>query len=488
MSGMQPWQLFLVAWSGLAVSLSIMVASEVKPAGSQKKLLPASESSLSDDVQHAAMRYRITVYNTFRLNRREYNRRLAAWNQVFEAWLAGGGVSQQKPLVLDWLREATLRSQPGRIGSLPRLPNFHTASIESSDSTEHTAEPPLLSTKPMDENSSGFPTPPEPRPQPVTPPGEVPPLTKVPREPKQQLLPEGPEVELPRLPIAAAPAKRERQRTDVPVAASEVLSASPARQKVQEEVERQRLWERLQVLVERQRTPAAAQPIKVPVAPRAKAVTAEPVKSQTPAIEPRLEERLVPDSAKSAPASPQPIEVRRPVMDPLEKHSRTSSPRPVGRASLEPEVPKLAPQQDVSQAARSEAVVPAGGKDAARRVRVNEVEMAARVAGYNRNLRALENRLLMQPALDVRELALAVAELKHLEELHDDGQLYLPLLEPWQRPHVGEFLPLEEAKRLVQQRMKALRSKLASATAAEGGGQQRWQLDVLDALKRQLEE
>jgi hypothetical protein len=111
----------------------------------------AGRSSLED----AARDYRIQVYETFRLDRPEFDRRRAEWRQLEQSWEAAGKPDRDMPALLDWLAEATDQSQSDSIGDLPEAPKIvaevkklpavgqvaKPATAEKSDSSAANAKP-----------------------------------------------------------------------------------------------------------------------------------------------------------------------------------------------------------------------------------------------------------------------------------------------------------------------------------------------------------
>jgi hypothetical protein len=97
--------------AGLIVSVASV--SEVK--------LPTSDEIA---VQNAARLYRIQVYNTFRTERPEFNRRHEQWVRLAEAWQAAERPSRDVPALLHWLEVATNNSRPESISPLPEVPRI----------------------------------------------------------------------------------------------------------------------------------------------------------------------------------------------------------------------------------------------------------------------------------------------------------------------------------------------------------------------------
>jgi hypothetical protein len=84
------------------------------------KLATPAEVSL----QNAARLYRIQVYDTFRLDRSEFNRRRADWIGLANSWEAAGKPNRDVPALLQWLEIATANSRPESIAPLPELPRI----------------------------------------------------------------------------------------------------------------------------------------------------------------------------------------------------------------------------------------------------------------------------------------------------------------------------------------------------------------------------
>ena len=75
-------------------------------------------------VESAARLYRIQVYNTFRQNRAEYDRRQAAGRRALEEWKELGRNNQQGDELIRWFAEAESASSLDRLRSLPQWPGF----------------------------------------------------------------------------------------------------------------------------------------------------------------------------------------------------------------------------------------------------------------------------------------------------------------------------------------------------------------------------
>ena len=77
------------------------------------------------DVERIARSYRIQIYNVFRSERDEYNRRRASADEILDAWTAAGHDPDHRSLVIAWFRQAIVASEAGEDNaSLPALPQF----------------------------------------------------------------------------------------------------------------------------------------------------------------------------------------------------------------------------------------------------------------------------------------------------------------------------------------------------------------------------
>lgn len=83
-----------------------------------------SASAGGASLEDAARDYRIRVYETFRLDRPEFDRRRAEWRQLEQSWEAAGKPDRDVPALLDWLAEAAAQSQTDSIGPLPEAPKI----------------------------------------------------------------------------------------------------------------------------------------------------------------------------------------------------------------------------------------------------------------------------------------------------------------------------------------------------------------------------
>ncbi len=98
--------------------------------------------SPGESVEEAARAYRIQVYQTFHLDREEFDRRRAEWRRLEQAWFAAGKPDSDAPLLVNWLEEATEQSTTDSQGPLPELPKITAATRPDRATTATGGEPP----------------------------------------------------------------------------------------------------------------------------------------------------------------------------------------------------------------------------------------------------------------------------------------------------------------------------------------------------------
>lgn len=111
-------------------------------------------------LEAAARRYRVQVYETFRLDRAEFDRRRAAGDEVQARWREAGGRKEDLSAVLEWLLHATYLSQPEVRLRLPGLPEFGASRNTAKKSGQHAVVPePIAPAVPQRSNSTEIPLP-----------------------------------------------------------------------------------------------------------------------------------------------------------------------------------------------------------------------------------------------------------------------------------------------------------------------------------------
>ena len=75
-------------------------------------------------LEAAARQYRVQVYETYRLDRAEFERRRTAGDRAQALWHEAGARGENLSELLKWLEQATLASQPEVRQPLPKFPTF----------------------------------------------------------------------------------------------------------------------------------------------------------------------------------------------------------------------------------------------------------------------------------------------------------------------------------------------------------------------------
>jgi hypothetical protein len=78
-------------------------------------------------IQRLSRAYRMQVYQTYREQRGEFDRRQRAWREIEAAWIAAGGWPEDQPQLVEWLKSAIWASRPGTLAALPPVPPFRLA-------------------------------------------------------------------------------------------------------------------------------------------------------------------------------------------------------------------------------------------------------------------------------------------------------------------------------------------------------------------------
>jgi hypothetical protein len=315
----------------------------------------ASRTTLPPQIESLARELRIEIYNTFRLERAELDRRRATAAGAVSAWMAAGARAEDTAQLAAWLRAARAASITGSVRPLPAVPAFGYAPPAAERHMTPPLEPPRTVVRPPDSHLP-----------PTKPPASAPPVTS-------------------RRPSAAS------------------------------------------VLVQR--------PNALP------AVEAEP-----------------------APATP----------------SRGAAATLANNRATAVDQPPIAPP------ARRPAPKPVD-PDEEDRVEVNLVELEARIAGYNRSLAMLENRLLVDRVRSAEEVTEMIDSLAALASRRADVEIYLNLLDPTERRRMKPPARIASASDLLRQAIAANREQ-AGVELRKAPGELRDRLRSLDALERKLGE
>jgi hypothetical protein len=109
-----------------------------------------ADFAVDPTLESAARAYRMQVYETFHLDRAEYDLRRAEWRRIEQSWQAAGKPDRDVPALLHWLADATARSQVDSMGPLPEAPKIAAASKVEKDRAAISRQ---LAPRPTDPNS-----------------------------------------------------------------------------------------------------------------------------------------------------------------------------------------------------------------------------------------------------------------------------------------------------------------------------------------------
>ncbi|MCH8921719.1 MAG: hypothetical protein IIA67_01075 [Planctomycetes bacterium] len=108
------------------------------PATDQVDQLQARVNELEERVTlYLARDYRISVYNTYRTDREEYDHRRARWNLIDQRWRKFEHTPQRRAHLNQWLAEAIEVSRPGSTTPLPPPPAWYYEPVEVLAAQEH---------------------------------------------------------------------------------------------------------------------------------------------------------------------------------------------------------------------------------------------------------------------------------------------------------------------------------------------------------------
>lgn len=386
------------------------------------KLLRQTDEREKAAIERLARRFRIRVYDTFRVRRGEFARRRKAWDQVLAAWEAAGAPFEQQDRLIDWLRAAIGRSTPGSVGSLPGVPKFDVPKFGRFAEIR--------------------------RPLVLRPPAE----SQTPRQPAGgEIQPSGPPLPEPVVVVPPEPSERRPVSGRGPAGRP---AAAPVRRPAE------------LPLVVGQSAPEGIRPMQ----PASRGVA-----GLVAGVGPRREAGTLPQAA-AQPESALPLSDRALVaVAPAAARQRLSATdariatairagQPPPRSVRRPQPPARPPH------------------------RVNLAELAARVAGSNLALQALEAELEEDRRWDARRLGPLVDRLGILVMRRDDLALFHRLISVRERARVGGLESPQAAISRLAARIFEARTRAAGPGFLGSEAQRRAELRELDALSRQLAE
>ncbi|MEQ8786675.1 MAG: hypothetical protein RIC55_10270 [Pirellulaceae bacterium] len=111
----------------------------------------AEQSGVSQtDVERAARDYRIQVYDSYRLDRDEYDARREAGDRLLEGFIAAGNPRAYQDEVIDWFRTSQQLSRDGEAAPLPDLPTLPDPLPENVAAADPAASPHRTETSSLD--------------------------------------------------------------------------------------------------------------------------------------------------------------------------------------------------------------------------------------------------------------------------------------------------------------------------------------------------
>ncbi len=378
-------------------------------------------------IERLARRFRIRVYDTFRLRRDEFTRRRAAWDRTLASWQAAGSPFGQQHRLIGWLEAAVRNSTPGSVAPLPPIPRFDTPKFDPPELER------LAPQTPVEKIEQTEPLPVQPEPVPV-----------VPHHPPQHRSPARP-------------------------AANHGPSAAPVRRPA------------LLPLIAEQSAPIDVSPIQTPSRNVAFVPGVGPRRAHAPLPKIAAEELsnllpsdrtvpLLPSTTPGGLAAPGP---------PLTTADRSRQPpsRSIGRPAALPTKFDLVPP--AAYPAVSQSPKPH---------RVNLAELGSRIAGLNLTLQTLEVQLDENHGWNARRLGPLVDRLALLVIRRNDLAVFHELISSRERAMVGR---LESSQATISQlaaRIFQARNRAAGPGFIGTQAQRRAELEALDDLSRQLAE
>ncbi len=124
--------------------LSTIVAVVILAAGVTAQ---QSRSSRTDELVHLESDLRFQMESAFRLNPKQGAERVKQLEAVLATWREAPQTAADRRLLADWLLEATIRSMPGSIQSLPSAPQFGRSEVAETPPIPPRVDPLPLSTE-----------------------------------------------------------------------------------------------------------------------------------------------------------------------------------------------------------------------------------------------------------------------------------------------------------------------------------------------------
>jgi hypothetical protein len=106
------------------VCIALLLSAPAETNADAKANIDAEQASAVREIERAARDFRIQVYESFRLERDQYDAFRTAGDELLEGWTKAGRPIAYREDVLRWFREATELSLAGGSASLPGLPEL----------------------------------------------------------------------------------------------------------------------------------------------------------------------------------------------------------------------------------------------------------------------------------------------------------------------------------------------------------------------------
>ncbi|MDZ4821759.1 MAG: hypothetical protein SGJ20_22590 [Planctomycetota bacterium] len=489
---------FMLAAVLAASTVGVSPASQAvlsHPAQEQAAVAAKQNSApeMTAELKAAARDFRIQTYESFRTDRAEFNRRRAAWDAVYQAWVQAGSRTADEPVLLSWLGQATLHSIPEQFASLPPVPEFGqlASNVPSGEGDHVTIQIPEVLNQPGSADDAQNPW--------ADNQGDS-------AEAPLYQAPNGADTTITVNPDAKPEAEPFAPQGPVPSGITAELSPGFEAEKQAPSLLKhdEKFVKELGKAAESLPKALSDNPFQSPAEEnRAEPTPSEPAPSEP--IENPFGESAAVNPATALPTTPEPAIAKQAAVDPGEAPAWKPMPAPadpaaelaravkaettdtskvdqieIDAAPFDP--PTVAPAP-VEPAPRPE-VAPQG--EAAKEPAIDTTEISARAAGYEVGLRSLQSVLLDEQQLNVEELDALVTDLESLKTQRDTLLLYEKLLSAEDKEKLLSTArePKGEITQLHTQ-IDAERKRLAGQTGTPSQDHQ-LQIHRLDDLKQRL--
>ncbi|MBN2021937.1 MAG: hypothetical protein JW809_04020 [Pirellulales bacterium] len=433
-------------------------------------------------IEHLTRQLRIQVYETFRRDRPEFDRRRDAMQSLTTAWTDAGSPAWEQHKLVDWLQTALVRSRRADGGALPPIPSFAAGPPVAVQIVQVEPPPPAATLAPA--------PPPAPTPAPT--------LESAPAPSVALPLPTLVEPPAPSDPVFRSPAAGQTPDRPTPIPAPRVTSPAPLTPPAPSARTEAAPAPAGQTTLSGPIGRTSHKPVAAPAAPTlpgvpsgSPSVLVLPVPPATAA-----EHKSQPVPVVRAPQPPAPPAAAAEPIDPKTPSPRTPRPEPPGGAaapvrSNEPRpAPALAAPADVPEPDRPvdvspnpAAPAPSSPRD---RAKVNLRELAAQIAGNNLALEKLVVELEQRATWSPEGLESILDRATPLLSRKDDLKMFYDLLGADQREQVGQLNSGSEVISAIGARIARARVRAQQPDYPGGDAARQAQLRKLDALSKKL--